>query len=247
MKKTLYLEIEKFFNALPASQDVTTCWKDAAAELPHHADIVVLMDDMFDTVGMASRLLYRMRENNIKVPLFYLLGGKNSLLGGNNALYLRNYAVQLGIKVQNIRMYHSAPDYKTKFEILNREAKDKTVVFVTSRLGYLPLRQYIDCFGCRFKVNYYVAEEHFEDALTWVNGNAASNGLALLHKIANLYSEKGVSPLLPDCLKSFKSLTCFAALRLIFSVAWHRQSINRESELMIRGYHRQFRKLNWAY
>lgn len=243
MKKTLYLEIEKFFNALPAPQDVTTCWKDAVTELPHHADIVVLMDDMFDTVGMASRLLYRMRENNIKVPLFYLLGGKNSLLGGNNALYLRNYAVQLGIKVQNIRMYHSAPDYKTKFEILNREAKDKKVVFVTSRLGYFPLRNYIDHIACSFKVYYYVADEHFEDALTWVNGSAASDGLALLHKIATSYPED----MLPGCLKSFKSLTCFAALRLIFSVAWHRQSINRESELMVRGYHRQFRKQNWAY
>lgn len=247
MKKNLYSEVEKFFNKLPASQEVTTCWNDAVAEIPHPADIVVLMDDMFDTVGMASRLLYRMRENNIRVPLFYLLGGKNSLLGGNNALYLRNHAVQLGIKFQNIRLYQTAPDFKTKFEILNREAKAKTVVFVTSRLGYLPLRNYIDRFGCRFKVNYYAAEEQLEDVLTWMNGNAAGGGLALLHKIANLYSEKGVSPLLPDCLKSFKSLTCFAALRLIFSVAWHRQSINRESELMIRSYHRQFRKLNWAY
>lgn len=246
MKKSLYQEAEKFFNSLPASKVVTTCWKDTKNEVPHPADIVVVMDDMYDTVGMASTLLFRMRENNLHIPLFFLLGGENSLLGGNNAINLRTYALRLGIKFQNIRMYAQTPDLKAKFEILNKEAEGKTVVFVTSRLGYIPLRNYIDKYGCNFNVYYDVANENLEDALTWMNGNAAAGGLAFLHKAATLY-DGTAELLLPEKIKSFKYLSGGLFLRIILSVFLHRKDIARETNLMIINYHRQFRKRGWFY
>ena len=62
MKKEIYEAVEQFFNQLPLPQEVSDCWQNVTKEIPLPADIVVLMDDMYDTVGMASRLLYRMRE-----------------------------------------------------------------------------------------------------------------------------------------------------------------------------------------
>ena len=93
MKKEIYEAVEQFFNQLPLPQEVSDCWQNVTKEIPLPADIVVLMDDMYDTVGMASRLLYRMRENNIRVPLFYILGGNNRLLNQNDALVLQATAL----------------------------------------------------------------------------------------------------------------------------------------------------------
>lgn len=90
MKKEIYEAVEQFFNQLPLPQEVSDCWQNVTKEIPLPADIVVLMDDMYDTVGMASRLLYRMRENNIRVPLFYILGGNNRLLNQNDACVAGN-------------------------------------------------------------------------------------------------------------------------------------------------------------
>ena len=175
MKKEIYEAVEQFFNQLPLPQEVSDCWQNVTKEIPLPADIVVLMDDMYDTVGMASRFLYRMRENNIRVPLFYILGGNNRLLNQNDALVLQATALKLGIKYQNIRMYQYASDWNAKLEILNAEAAGKKVVFVTSRLGYLPLRKSLERSECLFSYGFNVAYEKLEDALTWVNANAAAS------------------------------------------------------------------------
>ena len=243
MKKEIYEAVEQFFNQLPLPQEVSDCWQNVTKEIPLPADIVVLMDDMYDTVGMASRLLYRMRENNIRVPLFYILGGNNRLLNQNDALVLQATALKLGIKYQNIRMYQYASDWNAKLEILNAEAAGKKVVFVTSRLGYLPLRKSLERSECLFSYGFNVAYEKLEDALTWVNANAAAGGLALLRKICRLYQEEDIPELLLGC----GHYTFVGRLRVKFSVWQHRRSIKREREIMIRSYQRQFRRRNWAY
>jgi len=84
MNSKVYAEVKSFYKMLPNPHEVTTCWEDIKNEVPFYTDAVVLMDDMFDTVGMASRLLYRMREQRMDVPLFFILGGYNPLMQKHN-------------------------------------------------------------------------------------------------------------------------------------------------------------------
>ena len=156
---------------------------------------------------------------------------------------LQATALKLGIKYQNIRMYQYASDWNAKLEILNAEAAGKKVVFVTSRLGYLPLRKSLERSECLFSYGFNVAYEKLEDALTWVNANAAAGCLALLRKICRLYQEEDI----PELLRGYGHYTFVGRLRVKFSVWQHRRSIKREREIMIRSYQRQFRRRNWAY
>jgi len=243
MKKEIYEEAKRFFSALPEPREVSTCWKDAKNEVPFFADAVVLMDDMFDTVGMASRFLYRMKEQEMVIPLFFLMGGYNPLLRKHNVDLLSGYAQKLGIKGKNLRCYYNAESFEQKLNILKKAVPGKTVVFVTSRLVYKPLKKAVDAADYPFEVRYYVADETFEDALSWINADAAGGGLGLCCKICRIYPEEG----LPEELWRYAKPSLWNKIRVKVSTGLHRRRINNDVSQMIRHYQRQLRKQGWAY
>ena len=243
MNSKVYAEVKSFYKMLPNPHEVTTCWEDIKNEVPFYTDAVVLMDDMFDTVGMASRLLYRMREQRMDVPLFFILGGYNPLMQKHNVDLLSCYAQELGIKSKNLRAYYNTASMKDKLAVLKEALPGKTVVFVTSRLFYEPLKAAVDAAGCPFTAKYHVAHETLEDALGWVNANAAGNGLALCFKIGRLYPQER----LPEALRCYKNPSLWDRMRVKLSVILHKRRIKIETSQMIRNYQRRMRRHGWAY
>ena len=243
MNAKLYAEVKSFYEALPDPHQVSTCWADVKNEVPFYADAVIMMDDMFDTVGMASRLLYRMREQKMMVPLFFVMGGYNRLLRKENINILSYCAQELGIKGKNLRAYYHTEDFGAKLAVMKRELAGKTVVFVTSRLVYEPLKEAIEAADCPFTVKYHVAHETLEDALSWVNANAAGNGLALCVKICQLYPEES----LPESLRRYKNPSLWDKIRISLSARFYSRRIQRELSQMIRNYQRRLRRHGWAY
>lgn len=243
MNAKFYAEMLRFFETLPNPHYVSTCWKDIKNEVPFYADAVVLMDDMFDTVGMASRLLYRMREQGMIVPLFFVMGGYNPLLRRNNIDILSYCAQELGIKGKNLRAYYHTESMEAKLDVLKKELAGKTVVFVTSRLVYEPLKKAVEAADCPFEAKYHVAHETLADALSWVNANAAGNGRALCFKICRLYPEKRI----PKNLRRYKNPSLWDKMRVRLSAYFYRRRIQREIFQMIRNYQRRLRRHGWAY
>ena len=182
------------------------------------------MDDMFDTVGMASRLLYRMREQRMDVPLFFILGGYNPLMQKHNVDLLSCYAQELGIKSKNLRAYYNTASMKDKLAVLKEALPGKTVVFVTSRLFYEPLKAAVDAAGCPFTAKYHVAHETLEDALGWVNANAAGNRFGpYVSKLAGYIRRSGFPKLFvviktprygTECVSNYPCFYTNAGLRL---------------------------------
>ena len=236
-------DLENFWKSLPNAGEVSTFWQDVETEVPNFVDAVVLQDDMFDTVGMASIMLYRMREHNMKVPVFYCLGQYNPLLKCDTSMKMREIALKLGIKNINIRSY-KIPDMKARIDFLKKELAGKKVAFVTSLVRYLPLKFALESLSKECKIYFNVSNETQEDALNWVNCNAAAGGLVLLHKIATWYSASGI---LPESLKNYSHLSLWQKLKIKLSVKLHRRRIKVETTLMIRSYQRLFRKRKWAY
>ena len=243
MKQIVYDDLEDFWKSLPNAGDVSTFWQDIEKEIPNCVDAIILQDDMFDTVGMASIMLYRMREHNMKVPVFYLIGDYNPLLKCENTEKMRNIALNLGIKNINIRSYN-IPEMKDRIVFFKRELEGKKVAFVTSLVRYLPLKLALGNNIKNCEIYFNVANETIEDALTWVNCNAAAGGLVLLNKIATWYSASG---LLSTNIKSYSHLNIRQKMKLKFSVMLHQHRIRVETTLMIRNYQRLFRKRHWAY
>lgn len=101
MKQDIFNDLEDFWKNLPNAGEVSTFWQDVKDEVPNCVDVVVLQDDMFDTVGMASIMLYRMREHNMKVPVFYLIGDYNPLLQCENTEKMQ---IKLSVKCHQRRI-----------------------------------------------------------------------------------------------------------------------------------------------
>ncbi len=243
MKQEIFNDLEEFWKNLPNAGEVSTFWLDVEKEVPNYVDAVVLQDDMFDTVGMASIMLYRMREHNMKVPVFYLIGDYNPLLKCENTEKMRNIALNLGIKNINIRSYN-IPEMKDRIAFFKKELEGKKVAFVTSLVRYLPLKFTLESLSKNCETYFNVANETLEDALTWVNCNAAGGGLVLLHKIATWYLASG---LLPESFKGYVHLNLWQKMQIKFSVMLHQHRIEVETALMLRNYQRLFRKRHWAY
>lgn len=243
MKQDILNDLEEFWKNLPNAGEVSTFWLDVEKEVPNYVDAVVLQDDMFDTVGMASIMLYRMREHNMKVPVFYCLGQYNPLLKCDTSMKMREIALKLGIKNINIRSY-KIPDMKARIDFLKKELAGKKVAFVTSLVRYLPLKFALENLSKNCEIYFNVANDSVEDALTWVNANAAAGGLVLLNKIAAWYSESG---LLSTNIKAYSHLSLWQKLKIKASVKLQRRRIKVETTLMIRNYQRLFRKRHWAY
>ncbi len=235
MKQEIFNDLEEFWKNLPNAGEVSTFWLDVEKEVPNYVDAVVLQDDMFDTVGMASIMLYRMREHNMKVPVFYFIGEKSEKM--------RTIALKLGIKNINIRSYN-IPEMKNRIVFFKKELEGKKVAFVTSLVRYLPLKFALESLSKNCEIYFNVANETIEDALTWVNCNAAAGGLVLLNKIATWYLAGG---LLPESLKGYVHLNFWQKMQINLSIKFHQRRIAVETNLMIRTYQRLFRKRHWAY
>ena len=172
----------------------------------------------------------------------------------NGIQYIYEHPYEIDTRTSEYGQYHPdfyLPDYKIYIEYFGINRNGEVPSYFKAANGMSATEAYrasmewkrathrehqttmIECF----------AYEKLEDALTWVNANAAAGGLALLRKICRLYQEEDI----PELLRGYGHYTFVGRLRVKFSVWQHRRSIKREREIMIRSYQRQFRRRNWAY
>lgn len=250
MKKQMYQNAEVFFNALPDARQASTCKQ--AENSPVSVKYLVLMNDQFDMVAKASKYIFLLKEQHKEIPVVILAGGYNRWMRCHNNEIMAHFALHLGIKNSNLRTLDTDGSIGDAVNKLRKNYGLDKMVFVTNRLWYRPLFDYLQKYRKDNQFYFYVGNDKLEDLLNWVNGNAAGRGLYLLHKIARYYAyvpldDPKANAAKDEIANAYYLLGFWQKCYLHFSFWLHRKRILRHQEVMIRFFRKSFRERNWTY